>query len=155
MNIRLWTMYPDRSKKWGTTSAQGWSFPRGLIHRLRTVIKFRDEELLQPFGGYSSRGITCDLDIGKRPTVLATAENLPFRDGAFKVVLLDPPYNQYKKTTLFRILKEGARVANKYLVCLHWMRPPQVRGLSYLHEIVIYMRSSFTRPRILTIFLKR
>lgn len=65
-----------------------------------------------------SEPMTVDIRAQARPWVQASGTALPFRDGAFKAVMLDPPYSDEYARNLYKIenprpswlLKEAARV---------------------------------------------
>ena len=61
---------------------------------------------------------TVDLRAEARPAVVASGTELPFRDGSFRAVMLDPPYSDEYARNLYRtgmprnscLLREAARV---------------------------------------------
>jgi hypothetical protein len=61
---------------------------------------------------------TVDLRLEARPAVVASGNALPFADGAFKAIMLDPPYSDAYARDLYRVenprpswlLREAARV---------------------------------------------
>lgn len=61
---------------------------------------------------------TVDLRLEARPLIQASGTALPFRDGTFKAVMLDPPYSDEYARNLYKVenprpswlLKEAARV---------------------------------------------
>lgn len=48
--------------------------------------------ILHPFGGMAEFGLRLDLDPSVKPDIIANAENLPFPDNVFDLVICDPPY---------------------------------------------------------------
>lgn len=98
-------------------------FPSGFY---RDVLKMqllgavgRDEVLHVCSGTMSDREKwTVDIRPAARPSVVAKGQALPFIDGCFKAVLLDPPYTEEYARNLYRsefprpshLLREAARV---------------------------------------------
>jgi len=103
-------------------------WPSTLIER---IFEFcgKPNTILEPFGGKSKLGVSVDINQDVRPTVVADAQHLPFRDSSFDMVLADPPYedpfvrhyaNLAKKRIKFhfyRALAECARFVNIFLLC--------------------------------------
>jgi len=82
-----------------------------------------NKTICQLFGGLASFGVRLDIDPAVRPNVIGDAWLPPFRQDAFDVVILDPPYlgiNQQTKQQLFR----GASfIARQHVIWFHtvWM----------------------------------
>jgi hypothetical protein len=111
----------------GATDPDGFAvfgrYPNGfLAHVLKTRLLgdvARDEVLHVCSGTLSaSERWTVDLRPEAQPTVQASGTALPFRDGSFAAVMLDPPYSDEYARNLYRVenprpswlLKEAARV---------------------------------------------
>jgi hypothetical protein len=70
------------------------------------------KSVLQAFGGRSAFGTRLDVDPAISPDVIGDAWLLPFRQDAFDIVILDPPYfhlNAQEKTALYRAAATVAR----------------------------------------------
>ena len=100
-----------------------WAYPPAVDKLLRTLTEGRS--VLQLFGGHAGWGMTLDIDPAVRPHVRGDAWMPPFRQDAFDVVILDPPYlgiNQQMKQMLIR---GAAFVAREHVYWFHtqWMAP--------------------------------
>jgi hypothetical protein len=115
-------------------------------------------------GGVSSRW-TVDIRHEVKPTVVASAAALPFATGAFKAVLIDPPYNETYAKQLYRVsglptlkamLNEAIRVLRPggRVGLLHFIVPQRPAGARR-----VMVRGISTGPgfqiRALTIFEKQ
>lgn len=98
-------------------------FPRGWLRHVlksRLLGDVKRDEILHVCSGTlaTSERWTVDIRVEARPTVVADGRQLPFRDGAFKAVLLDPPYTEEYARNLYglkyprasHLLREAARV---------------------------------------------
>lgn len=98
-------------------------FPKGFLDHVlatRWLGNVRRNEVLHVCSGTLSETETWTVDIRPeaRPTVVADGRALPFRDGAFPAILLDPPYSEEYARNLYKqgnprpswLLKEAARV---------------------------------------------
>lgn len=90
--------------------------------------------------------------------VRADATRLPFPDGSFNTVLIDPPYNS-KFQWMHDMLSELCRVANTRIIFQHWFSPVNKRGeykkkrAFILTELYNWMpRTYFGRMQIISIF---
>ena len=81
----------------------GWAFPAAVNKHLKEATA--GKSVLQLFGGISDFGTRLDIDPKVLPDVIGDAWLPPFRQDAFDVVIIDPPYfhlNAQQKTALFR-----------------------------------------------------
>ena len=95
-------------------------YPRGLINALLPLLRCERLEILHVCSGSlpPGEGIRVDLRQEARPDLRADGRALPFRDGAFRAVLLDPPYTPEYAEHLYgqeypkpaHLLAEAARV---------------------------------------------
>jgi hypothetical protein len=98
-------------------------YPRGWLEhvvRLRLLGEIRRAEILHVCSGTlgPEEAWTVDLRGEARPRLIGDGCALPFRDGAFKAVMLDPPYSDAYARNLYKtgnprpswLLKEAARV---------------------------------------------
>lgn len=97
----------------------GWSFPPAVAHHLKTTT--RGLSVFHPFGGRASFGIRGDIDWTVRPNVIADAWLPPFREDAFDVVILDPPYHSINQQMKQELLRASAFVARKWIFWFHTM----------------------------------
>lgn len=123
------------------------------------------ERILHPFGGRAEIGIRVDLDPLLEPDVLADAHELPFDDGSFDLVVLDPPYSDGEALELYGTtvkLRPKTYIAEAVRVCREggWIavygdreptRPPRC---NHTLRIVVVLRPAH-RPRICMVFQKR
>lgn len=82
------------STSWRKASLHG-QYPPGFLDRALSLFPKAKDVLQCPSGTVNGPGITVDrvLDDVRRPRIVACAGRLPFRDGAFDLVLSDPPYS--------------------------------------------------------------
>jgi SAM-dependent methyltransferase len=97
-----------------------------------------ESRVLHVCAGSVQHGIRVDLSPKFRPSVLANAEQLPFRDGSFDLVLYDPPYDQ-KNAEIYGVapkppkwphtMREMIRVLSPtgHFGVLHWYYPSYSR----------------------------
>lgn len=135
---------PSKSKYIG-------SFPLYFEKRLLDLLRLpKSAMILHPFGGKAEFGIRIDVNEEVQPDVIADAHNLPFADGLFDLVLLDPPYSDEYSERLYatkgvkfkeytaeavRVLKEGS-----YLVMYHYLATPGIQGTILVKRIFIETR---------------
>lgn len=136
------------------------AYPGNYLKRVLSLFPDAPQPL-HLFSGTVHHGVTCDCNLALKPTVVADAHRLPFRDGAFSLVLADPPYSakdaeQYhtKMINRHRVLKGLRRIVSPGGHCawLDTVRPmysklewKQVGG-------VMVTVSTNTRTRQLAIF---
>ena len=71
--------------------------------------------------------IRVDADVLHRPTLVADAAHLPFRDRTLNSVLCDPPYNGRMRWN-HDLLTELSRVATRRIIFQHWFIPADMWG---------------------------
>ncbi len=93
--------------------------------------------------------------------VKADACRLPFPNGAFATLLIDPPYNG-KFQWNHDMLSELARVANSRIIFQHWFLPSDKFGrykkdhTFELTEVLVWMpRTYFGRVNVISVFDKQ
>jgi len=135
---------PNKSKYIG-------SFPLYFESRLLDLLKIpKGAMILHSFGGKAEFGLRCDLNVETQPNVIADAHFLPFRDGAFDLVILDPPYSDELserlygtgKLTFKRYTKEAVRVTREggYIAMFHVIATPQIPNSRLVKRIFIEHR---------------
>lgn len=122
------------------------------------------EKILHPFGGMAEFGTRVDLNADLNPDVIADAHDLPFEDGSFDCVILDPPYSDEEADTIYktpplrpsvytreavRVLKEGG-----WLVVYTDKEPARPPRCNHTLRIVVVLRPHH-RARICGVFQKR
>ena len=151
------------------------AFPGGFLERARALLGCRlDEPILHVCGGAAryypyKRGFgqndkTLDLDPEFSPDFCQDAR-LPFPDGDWAAVLLDPPYSEfdaakyrvgaavYPKPTLllenaFKVLASGRRAG-----ILHYMIPSPPKGAVFVAAICVLVGYN-NRARMFSVFEK-
>lgn len=152
-----WTLpRPPKSKYKG-------GFPLFFEENLVKMLGYPDR-ILQPFGGRAELGIRCDLDPTLEPDVVCDAHKLPFDDGSFDLVLLDPPYSDEEAATIYGTPKlrpsvytrEAVRVLapGGWLVVYGDREPARPVRCNHAYRIVVILRP-YHRPRIAMVFQKR
>ena len=154
---------------------QAWCLPRPRRNNLvpgcypayfeRRLIKLlaAPEMILQPFGGLAEYGLRLDIRRAVIPDVLANAEQLPFKDDVFDMVLLDPPYSDDDAETLYgtghvRIMvaaSEAVRVVHEggWVVLYHELALPVPPHTILTHRILVENRPWHT-ARIVHVHMK-
>lgn len=125
-------------------------FERRLLDVLLSLGAPRDMKILHPFGGKAEYGIRLDLNPETHPDFIADAHSLPFANGVFNVVVLDPPYSDQRSEQLYgtgklhfkKYTNEAARVLKSagFLVMYHTHSMPGVRGYHLKVRILIETR---------------
>lgn len=141
--------------------------PGGLIERIFELCG-KPQLMLEPFGGTSHISITTDINRSVKPTILADAHNLPFKDKVFDLVFLDPPYEikwykskyfpEMKKVKIYRVLSEAARTVKEggYIALLHFLVPKHIDRDSFARFATIGITTGPNkRIRCLTIFRRK
>jgi SAM-dependent methyltransferase len=138
-------------------------FPRFFEQNLVKVLGY-PERILHPFGGMAEIGTRVDLNPTVQPDVVGDAHNLPFADGSFDCVILDPPYSDEEAQDLYgtpklrpsvytreavRVLREGG-----WLVVYGDREPARPPRCNHTLRIVVVLRPHH-RPRIAGVFQKR
>lgn len=153
----VWTLpRPPRTKYKG-------GFPRYFEENLIQLLGY-PERVLHPFGGMAEHGTRVDLNPTVEPDVLADAHALPFPDGSFDLVILDPPYSDEEAAELYetpplrraaytaeavRVLREGG-----WLAVYGDREPARPPRCNHALRIVVVLRPHH-RPRVCGIFQKR
>ena len=153
----VWTLpRPPLSKYKG-------GFPRFFEQNLVKTLGY-PERILHPFGGRAEIGLRVDLDPSVEPDVVADAHALPFEDGSFDLVVLDPPYSDEEALKLYgtprlrpkvytaeavRVLREGG-----WLVIYTDREPRRPPRCNHALRIVVVLRPGHS-PRIAGVFQKR
>ena len=146
------------------------SFPRGLVPAIRRKWGGQRRLWVCSGGFKDSGGVMLDIRPEMRPTILADAQALPFKDDAFDFVMADPPYSETEAEQLYhlpylsmvRLLNEMYRVCTPggYLLLLHRLCPghePQLdlQKTERVAVIGIGTLAAWSNIRALTIFRKR
>ncbi len=122
---------------------EGGGYPKRFLQRAYQLMGMEDpDRVLHVCSGSMRRGICVDIRSECRPTVVADGEALPFRDGCFRWVLIDPPYSEEWARNLYgtgypkpgRLLAEAARVLQPggRVGFLHFLVPMRRRPLKLL-----------------------
>lgn len=124
-------------------------FPQHFEKKLLTLLSW-PEKVLHPFGGKAEWGLRVDIRLDVIPDVLGDAHNLPFGDGEFDCVILDPPYNlEYSKRLYqtnnihsFQATREAVRVCKEggYVVWYHLVSMPVPPHTILTHRILLETR---------------
>lgn len=139
-------------------------FPLYFERKLITLLQLQNgAKVLHPFGGKAEYGIRVDVDPSTNPDILGNAENLPFQDNTFDLVICDPPYTEDLAKKIYRCpgpkfhkwTREAVRVCKEFgIICLyHWVMLPRLSGTALRLRIVILQRT-WGRPRVATILQK-
>jgi len=110
-------------------------------------------KILHSFGGKAEFGIRIDLKLEVSPDVIADAHNLPFKDNVFKIVILDPPYNEEYSKQLYgthniklkwgKYTQEAVRVLEEggYIVMYHYLATPRIKNTILIKRIFLETRA--------------
>jgi len=149
----FWFFHRPTSKYFG-------AYPMGYEKRL---LKYYGGNLIiHSCCGTSKIGVGVDINREVKPTVIADAQHLPFRDNIADSVWIDPPYNEeYSKRyncsypSMFKILNEAVRVCkpDKFICFLHLVFPFTPKGTETETKIAVGIGPS-KRLRVLSIFRK-
>lgn len=141
-------------------------YPKGLVRhvlKLRLLGTIERGELLHVCSGTlgPDEAWTVDVRPEARPRVVADGKALPFRAGAFKAVMLDPPYSDQYARNLYGVenprpswlLREAARVVahGGRIGILHVAIPFAPPGCSFVRVWPVSTGVGF-RIRALTIY---
>ena len=131
------------------------SFPLHFEKKLLRELNVDPEKhkILQPFGGKAEFGVRVDINPEVKPDYLENAHNLSmFKDNAFDLVILDPPYNDEYSERLYQTghiklrwgiyTKEAIRVLRPggYLVIYHNLATPSLKGVKLIKRIFLETR---------------
>jgi len=140
-------------------------WPPSLIERIFAFCG-KPNMILEPFGGRSKLGVSVDINRDVRPTVVADAQHLPFREKTFDMVLADPPYEdefvehyaglakRRIKFTFYKALVECARVCKHFLIILHFLIPTRPKAFDRIATIGVSSGPN-KRIRCLSIFRRK
>lgn len=140
-------------------------YPLTFVKRVKAM--FPEESMLHLCCGRCRIPGATNVDIHPLPEadVVADAESLPFADGSFEVVLLDPPYSEedasrYKNKRLIRsgkVMAESRRVLadGGYLLWLDEKYPSYRRKEWKLVGLIAIITGFQRRVRVLSIFQKQ
>lgn len=140
------------------------AFPLYFEQNLVQILGY-PEKILHPFGGMAEIGTRVDLNETLAPDVVADAHDLPFEDGSFDCIILDPPYSDEEALELYDVqrklergkyVKEAVRVLKEGgWLCLYGDREPtRPARCNHAFRIVVVLRPNH-RPRICMVFQKR
>jgi SAM-dependent methyltransferase len=152
-----WTLpRPPRSRHKG-------GFPLFFEENLLQLLGW-PELVLHPFGGRAEHGVRVDIDPTLEPDRVADAHDLPFADGEFDCVILDPPYSDEEAKLLYgtprlrpaQYTREAVRVCKPggWVVVYTDREPTRPPRCNHTLRIVVVLRPSH-RPRIAGVFQKR
>lgn len=142
------------------------SFPLHFESSLFKLYPVDERKVLQPFGGKATVGVRTDLLMEVRPIILADAHHLPFRNGVFHVVLLDPPYGKKESKELYgtgpvkqkdylaeavRVTRPGGFVIHYHKIMIGWSC---VKNCRADHLIPVVLRAGHS-ARICQVYQKR
>lgn len=136
-------------------------FPRNFETKLYELLG-RPQSILHPFGGKAEFGTRMDLNPETNPDVVGDAHELPFDDGSFEVVVLDPPYSNEESETIYgtpplrrgQYTQEAVRVSSRYVVTYHVRMQPRPPGTQLVRVVVVLLRSGHT-ARICQVWKKK
>ena len=139
-------------------------YPGNFLKRARALFPETDRILHCPSGTIDG-DITVDLivDVVRQPMIQATAEHLPFIDGAFDLILSDPPYTEKDseiygtpKWRMGRAMNEFRRVLRPggHLGMLHTYYPSYRRKEWRLVGLIAVVTGFMRATRMFSIFEK-
>lgn len=166
---------PGRAVLWDATEALDlepapvWgAYPQRFVPWALRAIQCRPTEVLHVCSGALGAdvgGIRVDLRAAARPDVQADGTALPFRDGTFPGVLIDPPYSVEYATALYgtdyprpsHLLAEAARVTRDggRIGFLHFLVPKPGSPLLSIERIWGVTQGCGYRIRAFTVLQKR
>lgn len=140
------------------------AYPLGFAEWAMEALACRPAEVLHvcsgALGGADVAGIRVDIRAAAHPTVVADGRRLPFRDGAFAGVLIDPPYSVEYARELYdtdyprpsHLLAEAARVTRLggRIGFVHFLIPSPPKGTTILRRLGICQGCGY-RIRALTV----
>ena len=142
-------------------------YPKGFVPWATDAIQCRPSEVLHVCSGSLGRefgGCRVDLRAAAEPDVQADGRQLPFRDGTFPGVLIDPPYSVEYARELYdtdyprpsQLLKEAARVVRPggRIGFLHFLVPMVVKSRLRIQVVKGITTGPGYRIRAFTIFVR-
>lgn len=153
---------PNKSKYIG-------SFPLHFEKKLLTELSIDPaiHKILHPFGGQAEFGLRLDISGDVTPDFVGDAHKLPFGDGVFDLVILDPPYTEeyaerlydtkkYGKLKFKTYTAEAVRVCKEYgyVVMYHYLATPSLRNTILAKRILMETRV-WHKARVVHIHQKR
>ncbi len=148
------------------------AFPGGLINRIKKMGWWGDKRLWMFSGSFKDpEGTTVDIKPELNPDVVANCESLPFEDGSFDFVMLDPPYSEKEAKDLYdlkycsmtKVMNEAARVCQGggLVILLHRLIP-QCHPNESLHKkklkmaglVGVFTISGYSNIRALSVWRK-
>lgn len=152
--------FPAPDPVWG-------AFPIGFTEFAIAALQCRAADILHVCSGALGAdvgGVRVDLRAAARPTVRADGRNLPFRDGQFAGVLIDPPYSVEYAADLYgvdyprpsHLLREAARVvrAGGVVGFVHFLVPSPGPDLQLVKVRAVTQGCGY-RIRAFTLMAKR
>lgn len=142
------------------------AYPNGFLERALALFPGATDVLHCPSGTVEGPGMTVDLkrDEVRRPKVIASADDLPFSDGSFDLILSDPPYTREdsklygcKPFPMEGFMREALRLLKPggFLGMLHTYIP-QYRRVEWDLRGLIAVTTGFKRAtRIFSLFETR
>lgn len=121
------------------------AYPKGFVAWAVRQLRCKPAEVLHVCSGMldpTDGGIRVDLRAAAQPNVRADGRQLPFRDGVFKAVMIDPPYSVEYAEDLYgteyprpsHLLAESARVVRPggLIAILHFLVPFPPKGCRFV-----------------------
>ena len=124
-------------------------YPRGFLRAVLPALHAGRHEVLHVCSGSlrAGEGIRVDLRAAAVPDVRADGRHLPFRDGAFRAVMLDPPYTADYAANLYgtdyplpsHLLAEAARVVRPCgrIAFVHFLVPYPPPGCRFVKVLAL------------------
>jgi protein gp37 len=154
---------PRRARPFGRMP-KGGGYPLGFVEFAYDVLGIDDPAgVLHVCSGSMQEGITVDVRVTPdiRPMVQADGRRLPFRSGAFRWVLLDPPYSELLARRHFQtryphpsqLLREASRVTapGGKVGILHYITPSAQPGLTREDVFAVHLGPN-SRIRAFTVY---
>lgn len=168
---------PGRAVLWGESEAEDFTpaavwgaYPQRFAAWAIAQLRCRPDRVLHVCSGALTRadvagGLRVDLRAAAAPDLRADGRALPFRDGAFDGVMIDPPYSVEYAASLYgteyprpsHLLKEADRVlcAGGRVGILHFLVPSNAGTRLQFERVHGITQGLGYRIRAYTVFLKR
>ena len=118
-----------------------WSWNRNTERWLRNITK--GKTILNICCGSSYIGnVRADINPELKPDVICDVKNPPFREGAFDVVLCDPPFSYYNK---FKWVNNLSKIARNELILSSPFHVPWIKGFKKTLYATIQRGNFFVR----------